>query len=218
MAVDDRCCPHSLIHFGAISVCFIMWSSCFVILIELSLGFLSGDHTFAYFFNEVVSLGIIIVHSWWKVGCPQRAFLVESWVSSGGGLSLGDTRYCRTFLHLWVPQFAQSGWWVATEISLSETSFSWLFTQIWLLQVSSSGWGAAKEISCSETKCNWTFFQPWLPKSIPNHNDAQSKKSASLKPVMTKTFPDSDCPSLCLVNNEQPRNSASVILLILPPA
>ena len=140
----------------------------------------------------------------------NRAFLMESWVSSGGRLSLSDAWYCQTFLHLWVPQFAQSGWWAATEISLSETSFSWLFTQIWLLQASSSGWGAAKEISCSETKYNWTFFQPWSPHPPPI-NDAQSKRSVSLKPVMTKTFADSDCPSLCLVNNEQPRNSASVI-------
>ena len=50
-----------------------MWSLCVMILIELSLGFLSGDHTFAYSFNEVVSLGIIIVRSWWKVGCPHGA-------------------------------------------------------------------------------------------------------------------------------------------------
>ena len=44
-----------------------------MILIELSLDLLSGDHTFAYSFNEVVSLGIVIVRSWWKVGCPQGA-------------------------------------------------------------------------------------------------------------------------------------------------
>ena len=72
MAVDDRRCPHSLIHFGAICVNFIMWSLCFVILIEFSLGF-SGDHTFAHSFNEVVSLGVVIVRSWWKAGCPQGA-------------------------------------------------------------------------------------------------------------------------------------------------
>ena len=71
MAVDDHCCPHFLVHFGAISVYFIMLSLCFTILIELSLGFLSGDDTFAYSFNEVVSLGIVIVRFWWKVGCPQ---------------------------------------------------------------------------------------------------------------------------------------------------
>ena len=71
MAVDDRRCPHFLVHFGAISVDFVMWSFCSTILIELSLGFLSGDRAFTYSFNEVVSLGIIVVRSWWKVGCPQ---------------------------------------------------------------------------------------------------------------------------------------------------
>ena len=30
-------------------------------------------HTFAYSFNEFVSVGIVIVHSWWKAGCPQGA-------------------------------------------------------------------------------------------------------------------------------------------------
>ena len=70
MAVDDRRCAHSLIHFGVICVNFIVWSLCFMILIEFSLGF-SGDHTFAHFFNEVVSLGIVIVRSWWKAGFPQ---------------------------------------------------------------------------------------------------------------------------------------------------
>ena len=73
MAVDDRHCPHSLVHFGAISVDLIMRSLHFMILTELSLGFLSGDHAFTYSFNEVVSPGIIIVRSWWKVGCPQGA-------------------------------------------------------------------------------------------------------------------------------------------------
>ena len=71
IAVDDRRCPHPLVHFGAISVYFIMWSLCFTVLIELSLGFLSGDHILAYSFSEVVSLGIEIVRSWWKIGCPQ---------------------------------------------------------------------------------------------------------------------------------------------------
>ena len=71
MVVDDRRCPHFLVNFGAINVDFIMWSLCFTILIELSLGFSSGDHAFIYSFSEVVSLGIIVVRSWWKVGCPQ---------------------------------------------------------------------------------------------------------------------------------------------------
>ena len=73
MAVDDCRCPHSLVYFGAISVDFIMWSLCFTKLIELTLGFLSRDHAFTYSFNEVVSLGILIMRSWWKVGCPQGA-------------------------------------------------------------------------------------------------------------------------------------------------
>ena len=64
MAVDHCCYPHSLVHIGTISIEFIMWSLGFMILIEFSLGFLSGDHTFADCFNEAVSLGIIIVESW----------------------------------------------------------------------------------------------------------------------------------------------------------
>ena len=47
------------------------WPLLSPLLIELSLGFLSGDHTFAYSCNDVVSLGIVIVRFWWKVGCPQ---------------------------------------------------------------------------------------------------------------------------------------------------
>ena len=70
MAVDDCCCPHSLVHLGAISVDFIMRSLHFTILTDLSLGFLFGDHMFAYSFIEVVSPGIVIARSWWK-GCPQ---------------------------------------------------------------------------------------------------------------------------------------------------
>ena len=73
MVLADRSCPHSLVYFGTISVDFIMWSLCFSKLIELSLGFLSGDHAFTYSFNEVVPLGIIVMRSWWKVGCPQGA-------------------------------------------------------------------------------------------------------------------------------------------------
>ena len=71
--VDDRRCPQSPVHFGAITVNFIVWSLCFAILIEFSRSFLSGDHIFAYFFNEVVSLGIIIVRFLWKAGYPLGA-------------------------------------------------------------------------------------------------------------------------------------------------
>ena len=64
MSVDDCRCPHSLIHFGAISVNFIMWSLCFTILTEFSLGFLWLQ--------------------WGRVSWDRnRVFLVESWVSPG---------------------------------------------------------------------------------------------------------------------------------------
>ena len=50
VAIDDCCCLYSLIHFRAISIDFIVWSlMSFTILVELSLGLLSGDHTFAQF-------------------------------------------------------------------------------------------------------------------------------------------------------------------------
>ena len=91
MAVDDRRCPHSLVHFWAISVDFIMWSLCFTKLIELSLGFLSGDHAFTYSFNEVVSLGIIVMRSWWKVGCPQGADQFGIDLCRGHGLLYFET-------------------------------------------------------------------------------------------------------------------------------
>ena len=63
MGVDGCRCPHSLVHFGAISIEYIMSPLGFMILIELSLGFLSDDHTFAHSSNGVVSLGIIIVRT-----------------------------------------------------------------------------------------------------------------------------------------------------------
>ena len=91
IAVDERRCPHSFINFGAISVDFIMWSLCFTMLIELSLGFLSGDHAFNYSFNEVVSLGIIVVRSWWKVGCPQGADQFGIDLCRGHGLLYFET-------------------------------------------------------------------------------------------------------------------------------
>ena len=81
----------TLVHFGAISVDFIMWSLCFTILIELSLGFLSGDHAFTYSFNEIVSLGIIVVRSWWKVGCPQGADQFGIDLCRGHGLLYFET-------------------------------------------------------------------------------------------------------------------------------
>ena len=79
MAVDDSRCPHSLIHFGAICVNFIMWSLCFMMLFEFSLGFFSGGHRFAHSFNEVMSLRIVIMRSWWKAECPQGGRPIRHW-------------------------------------------------------------------------------------------------------------------------------------------
>ena len=99
MAVDDCRCPHSLVHFGAISVDFIMWSLCFTKLIELSLGFLSGDHAFTYSFNEVVSLGIIVMrwfheveisamYSYTPIGLNQFLNVgVDQWPLASGSIS-----------------------------------------------------------------------------------------------------------------------------------
>ena len=77
MALDDRCCPHSLVHFGAISVNFIMWSLWLMILIELGLDFLYGDHTFAYSFlvGSWVSLGGRPIRHWYL----QRSSLPLPW-------------------------------------------------------------------------------------------------------------------------------------------
>ena len=71
MAVDDRRCPHYLVHFGAISVDFIMRSLHFAILTELSLGFWR--------------LYICLLLQWGRVSWDRNhAPLVEIWVSSGG--------------------------------------------------------------------------------------------------------------------------------------
>ena len=91
MAVDDCRCPHSLVNFGAISIDLIMWSLSFMILIELSLGFLSGDHTFDHSVNEVVSLGIMIVRSRWKAGCYQGADRFDFDLHRGHGCLYLDT-------------------------------------------------------------------------------------------------------------------------------
>ena len=90
MTVDDCRCPHSLVHFGAI-VDFIMWSLCFTKLVELSLGFLSRDHAFTYSFNEIVSLWIIVMRSWWKVGCSQGADQFDIELCRGHGFLYFET-------------------------------------------------------------------------------------------------------------------------------
>ena len=89
MAVDDRRCPHSLVHFEAISVDFIMRYLRFMTLIELSLGFFSGDHTFTYSFNEVVSRArtsnYIPPILWVGFTCPRPSpfMFVMIWHSMG---------------------------------------------------------------------------------------------------------------------------------------
>ena len=50
-----------------------MWSLSATLLIEFGLGFLSGNHTFAYSFNEVVSCRVVFVCSWWEAWLPQGA-------------------------------------------------------------------------------------------------------------------------------------------------
>ena len=77
----------TLVYFGAICADFIRWSLYFTKLIELSLGFLSRDHAFTYSFNKVVSLRIIacaVINPILLTWDHSHAFLVESWVSSGG--------------------------------------------------------------------------------------------------------------------------------------
>ena len=71
MAVDDRCCPHSLVNLRSVSVDFIMWSFSIAILSEFGLRLFSCDHTFAHPFNETVSLRIIFTRSWRKGWCLQ---------------------------------------------------------------------------------------------------------------------------------------------------
>ena len=73
MAVDDPCCPHSLVNLRSVSVDFIMWSLSIAILSEFGLSLFSYDHTFAHPFNEAVSLRIIFMCSWQKGWCLQGA-------------------------------------------------------------------------------------------------------------------------------------------------
>ena len=69
MTVDDHCCTHSRIHIGSIVIDFIMWSLGVTILIEFDLHFLSGNHTFAYSFYEVLSRRVVFMCSQWDLGC-----------------------------------------------------------------------------------------------------------------------------------------------------
>ena len=198
MAVDDRCCPtRSFILEPSVytSSCDprASWYS-----LNLGLGFLSGDHTFAYSFNEVVSLVIVIVHSWWKVGCPQGAdsALVMPDIAEPSSIS-----ECPNLPKVNDEQPQKSA---SVKPHSAGSSSRSDCSRLPAADEAQPKKSAAVKPNITEPSSN-----PDCPSPSPI-NDAQSNKSASLKPVMTKTFPDSDCPSLCLVNNEQPRNSASV--------
>ena len=73
MAVDDRCCPHSLVNLRSVSVDFVMWSLSIAILSEFGLSLFFCGHTFAHPFNEAVSLRIVFMCSWRKGWCLQGA-------------------------------------------------------------------------------------------------------------------------------------------------
>ena len=60
-----------LVHFESISANFIVSSLWLTILIELSLGPVSGDRAFAYSFNEVVYRRIVMMRSFSKAGCSK---------------------------------------------------------------------------------------------------------------------------------------------------
>ena len=78
MAVDDRCCPHSLVNLRSVSVDFIMRSLSIAILFEFGLSLFSCDHTFAHPFNEAVSLRIVFMCSWrkgWYLQGADRFYL-----------------------------------------------------------------------------------------------------------------------------------------------
>ena len=68
MAVDDHHCPESLLYLGSICIDFIVSSLSVMILFEFDLGFLSGNHTFAHSFNEVVFHWVILAYTWWEAG------------------------------------------------------------------------------------------------------------------------------------------------------
>ena len=74
MAVDYRCCPHSLVDLRSVSVDFIVWSLSIAILSEFGLSLFSCDHAFADPFNEVMSLRIVFMCSWWEGWCLQGAY------------------------------------------------------------------------------------------------------------------------------------------------
>ena len=70
MAIDDHCRPNPLVNLRFISVDFIVWSLCIMILSEFGLRLFSSDHTFTHSLNEVVFLWIILMCPGWKAWCP----------------------------------------------------------------------------------------------------------------------------------------------------
>ena len=73
MAVDDCCCPHSLINLRSINVDFIMLSWSFVILVAFGPSLFSCYHAFTHSFNEAVSLRILFMCSRRKAWYLQGA-------------------------------------------------------------------------------------------------------------------------------------------------
>ena len=74
MAIDDRCRPNPLVNLRSISVDFIVWSLCIMILSKFGLSLFSSDHTFTHSLNEVVFLWIILMCPGRKVWCPKGAY------------------------------------------------------------------------------------------------------------------------------------------------
>ena len=117
MAVDDRCCPHSLVNLRSVSVDFIVWSLSIAILFEFGLSLFSCDHTFAHPFNEAVSLRIVFMCSWREGWCPQGAdrFYVNL-RRYHGLLHLETNGFCRGLGHssfsIWPREIQISCGWV----------------------------------------------------------------------------------------------------------
>ena len=104
MAVDDRCCPHSLVNLRSVSVDFIMWSLSIEILSEFGLSLFSCDHAFADPFNEAVSFRFVFMCSWREGWCPQGAdrFYVNL-CRSHGFLYFETNGFCRGSGHSSLP-------------------------------------------------------------------------------------------------------------------
>ena len=117
MAVDDRCCPHSLVNLRSVSVNFITWSLSIAICSAFGLSLFSYDHTFAHLFNKAVSLRIIFMCSWRKAWCLQRADRSYINICRGHGFLYFETNgLCRGLGHpsfsIWPRKIQISFGWV----------------------------------------------------------------------------------------------------------